>query len=307
MNMAPILTVVVPTFNRAGTIMRAVDSVLATPRRDISLVVVDDASTDETSALLTVIDDRRLSYLRMETRENANKARNRGAFQSEAPLLAFLDSDDEFLPGRLERLIAFFDDHPDIDCVIDGFVVSHAGRERTHAPPLQVADAAALEELLVAHALPITCSTIALRRPVFCEIGGYDERLLRHQDRDILLRLAKRHKIVLGTGDDVRKHQSADSFSRRAAGYIDGLDALVARHPVFRAPEHAHVLGYLIARAAIRELAAWRFASFYRCFRALHRAKNLPFGLTRSLLLYRRGRGLRKQAERKLAQADGRL
>ena len=107
----PKLAVVIPTFNRAQTIRRAVDSVLASARRDFELVVVDDVSTDGTWELLGGIADGRLRTVRMDTHGHANRARNRGVASTTAPIVAFLDSDDEFGPDRIDRIIDFFPPH----------------------------------------------------------------------------------------------------------------------------------------------------------------------------------------------------
>jgi glycosyltransferase involved in cell wall biosynthesis len=291
------LAVIIPTFNRAHTIRRAIGSVLASPRTDIELAVVDDCSSDGTPELLASMSDSRLTVLRMSTSGRANLARNRGARSTRAPILAFLDSDDEFLPGRVERLIHFFAGNPNVHAVLDGFHVSDGRSRRLFAHPPVTATGTGLVNLLVCHALPLTNSVVAMRRSVFEDIGGFDPELRRHQDRDILLRLARRHAVAIGTAADVVKHQSPDSFSRRAAGYVSGLDDLVARHDAFLAPEHRDILGYLVARVILREAAAGRLVSTVSVLRAISTASHLPFGTLTALTRYRSGRRIRKRAE----------
>ena len=298
------LAVVIPTFNRAHTIGRAVKSVLASSRADIELaVVVDDCSNDRTPEILAGMADARLSVLRTVTAGRANLARNHGARSTVSPILAFLDSDDEFLPGRVERLIHFFADNPNVDAVLDGFHVSDGRSRRLFAHPPVTATGAGLVNLLVCHALPLTNSAIAMRRSVFEEIGGFDPELRRHQDRDMLLRLARRHAVAIGTAADVVKHQSPDSFSRHAAGYISGLDDLVARHDAFLAPEYRDILGYLVARVLLREAAAGRLVSTVSVLRAISTAGHLPFGTLSALARYWPGRRIRKRAEQSVYPA----
>jgi len=297
------LAVVIPTFNRAHTIRRAVESVLVSARADIELVVVDDCSDDRTPEILEGMADARLSVLRTVTAGRANLARNHGARSTVSPILAFLDSDDEFLPGRVERLIRFFADTPDVDAVLDGFHVSGGRSRRSFAAAPATATGGELVDLLVCHALPLTNSAVAMRRSAFEEIGGFDAELRRHQDRDILLRLARRHRVAIGTGADVVKHQSPDSFSRHAAGYISGLDDLVARHDAFLAPEYRDILGYLVARVLLREAAAGRLASTASVLGAISAASHLPFGTLSALARYWPGRRIRKRAERSVDAA----
>jgi glycosyltransferase involved in cell wall biosynthesis len=96
----PEVTVVIPTFDRAALLPRAIDSVLAQQGVDWELIVVDDGSTDGTAAALERYADPRLRVLRLP-HGGVSAARNAGAAAGTAPWLAFLDSDDEWLPGKL--------------------------------------------------------------------------------------------------------------------------------------------------------------------------------------------------------------
>src|SRR6202043_1602231 len=98
-----------PTFNRTATVGRAIASVLAQTVGDWELIVVDDASTDDLAGAVTAVGDVRIRLLRHERNRGAAAARNTGIEASRAPLVAFLDSDDERLPMKLERQIAALD------------------------------------------------------------------------------------------------------------------------------------------------------------------------------------------------------
>src|SRR5262249_30085826 len=124
--------------------------------------------------------------------------------------------------------------------------------------------------------------------------------LQRHQDRDLLLRLAHGHRVMVGTGLDVVKHQSADSVSRDPRGYISGFDALVARHAVFTESWARDILGYLVARCIIHEAASLRPAAAWRLARTVGAARHLPVGVISALARYRAGRRLRRTAEAEL-------
>lgn len=301
----PKLAVVIPTFNRARTIGRAVGSVLATARPDIELAVIDDHSTDNTLEILSAFRDSRLIVGRSDRHGYGNRARNLGVERTTAPVIAFLDSDDEFLPGRIDRLIRLFEDRPEADAVLDGFHVIQGDRRTTSAPPDCLMSGDALIRLLVSHALPLTTSALAIRRTAFLDVGGFDGDLRRHQDRDLILRLASRHKTAIGTGVDVIKHQSSDSISRDASGYVSGLDDLVARHDVFHDPVVRSLLGYLIARSFVRELMNLRPLLAWRIARTVRASRHLPFGLLAAIAHYLPGRRARRAAEADLA-AGGR-
>jgi glycosyltransferase involved in cell wall biosynthesis len=106
----PRVSIVLPTFNRADTILRAVESVRAQTFQDWELIVVDDGSTDGTAKLLEGLDPR----VRIFSQENQGMggARNRGLRECAGDYIAFQDSDDEWLPHHLELFLAFFEAHP---------------------------------------------------------------------------------------------------------------------------------------------------------------------------------------------------
>ena len=101
--MKPFFTVIIPTFNRAEFIKRAVDSVLMQAFKDYEIIVVDDGSTDETLEILRDIKDKRIKIVAQSNRGVAH-ARNQGIKAAQAEWMCFLDSDDEFLPSKLNSL-----------------------------------------------------------------------------------------------------------------------------------------------------------------------------------------------------------
>lgn len=105
----PRVSVVIPTYNRADIITRAVDSVLAQTVDDIEVLIIDDGSTDGTRALIEDIDDSRVRYLAHDTNRGVSAARNTGVEAGRGEYVAFLDSDDEWLPRKLERQLSALD------------------------------------------------------------------------------------------------------------------------------------------------------------------------------------------------------
>ncbi|MFO1184046.1 MAG: glycosyltransferase family 2 protein [Bauldia sp.] len=298
----PAIAVVIPTYQRAGPVVRAVESALSGGDPAVEVAVADDASTDGTAEVLGGIDDPRFHLTVARSHANGNVARNAGLALTTAPIIAFLDSDDVFLPGRLDRLRGYFAAHPDVDAVLDGFVVVEGGRREEVRHPTACPQPGEWNELLLAHALPLTCSAIAVRREALDAVGGFDPTLTRHQDRDLLMRLTRAHRVAVGSGCDVVKYQSADSFSRKSKDYVAGLDAFTARHPALLDEAHRDLLAYLIARGILRPLLAGRFAAAIGEGRALARATTLPRGLFAAFLRYPRG----KVARRRLANAFAR-
>lgn len=275
----PRLAVVVPARNRRESLPRTLASIFCASRTDIEVVVIDDGSADGTESFLASFDDPRLKWRRLPMPAGANMARNEGAALSHAPLIAFLDSDDAFRPGRIDRLITFFEENPEIACTIDGFSDISPSGERVHRLPRIAPDGEALRQLLLCHCIPLTNSTVTVRRAAFEAVGGYDPDLRRHQDRELLLRLALHHRIAFGTATDVLKYRSANSISRTHAGYIKGLDDFVSRCPDYRSAGYGSILSYLTVRGALKAVAQGHFGVALDELKAWRRADNLPGGL----------------------------
>lgn len=292
----PRLAVVIPTYNHAHVLARALGSVLRSSMADMEVVVVDDGSTDGTMDLLEGYDDPRLIICRLPRHTNGNAARNQGVRATTAPLITFLDADDEFLDGRIERLVAYFAANSDVGTVVDSFSTALGRKYRPAGVPNRSVDQESLIRFLVLHSIPLTTSSICLRRQLFEEIDGFDETLRRQQDRDLLLRLAPVSRVVLGTGDDVVKHQMPKSVSRSMAGYVEGLDKLIARHRVFSEPEYSDVLAYLAVRSFIKCALAGHVGLAVAEARDLSRASNISVSFLSAIARYSRGKNLRRVA-----------
>jgi glycosyltransferase involved in cell wall biosynthesis len=124
----PKVSIILPTFNRADTIVRAVKSARAQTYQDWELIVVDDGSTDDTAALIGGM-DRRLTLIRQENR-GFTEARNTGIRAASGDYLAFLDSDDEFLPHHLELCVGFLEAFKD-EQIVSTELLEDFGRGRT--------------------------------------------------------------------------------------------------------------------------------------------------------------------------------
>lgn len=179
------IAVIVPAYNLGGYVARAVESVLAQSFGDFELVVVDDGSKDETPQVLAGIRDPRMRVVRQEN-AGLPAARNTGIRESTAPLVAFLDADDFYLPGMLEILGGFLAGHPEIGMVAGAVrYVDETGRwigaAQARRTPLR------LPELLFEN--PICVSGIVLRRSWLDRVGLFDESLRACEDYDLWLRL----------------------------------------------------------------------------------------------------------------------
>ena len=179
------VSVVIPTFNRADFVREAITSVLRQDYPDIELVVVDDGSRDGTRAVVSDFGPP-VQYLWHENR-GVSAARNRGVAASTGDLIAFLDSDDLWLPSKASAQVAYFEAHPDAQaCHTDEIWIRRGVRvneRRIHRKQGGWQFLASLPRCL------ISPSAVMLRRTLWDRLGGFDERLPACEDYDLWLRL----------------------------------------------------------------------------------------------------------------------
>ena len=111
------VSVIIPTYNRADKLLGSVKSVLNQTYKNLKLIIVDDASTDDTERVVSEINDERIFYHKLEKNIGAAGARNAGVKLSDSKLIAFHDSDDKWLPDKLEKQVKYLTDHPSFDMV----------------------------------------------------------------------------------------------------------------------------------------------------------------------------------------------
>ncbi|MCO4053315.1 MAG: glycosyltransferase family 2 protein [Bosea sp.] len=195
MSTTPYVSVIIPMFDRIGSIGRAIASVQAQTLNDFEIVVVDDGSSDGSPERVMAIDDPRISLIRRTQNGGASAARNSGIAAARGNLIAFLDSDDEWLPRKLEvqaaRLAAAPED-AGVSCTgVEMHLLDHA---ITRQQPLEDTDDWARRLAMDCDLSPGT--TQLTRRGIFDVIGPLDEKLPRFEDWDWLIRYTRRGRIV---------------------------------------------------------------------------------------------------------------
>jgi hypothetical protein len=242
---------------------RALESVRAQTVAAFEHIVVDDGSDDGSADLCRRLGDPRIRVLRFDRRRGANAARNAGLAMARAPVVTFLDSDDEYLPHRLEHVLGILAAEPDVDLVLSSFRYQRDDTATASINRDQRRDGVWLEELLMWHALYLGGTSITLRRDVARRFP-WAEGLQRMQDRELLLHLAVGHRIGDMSGWaritatlDWTKHESTDSISAPAIGFVRAIGDLMQRHPDLMA-RHGLAVRYQIARHLKTRPAAGR-------------------------------------------------
>jgi glycosyltransferase involved in cell wall biosynthesis len=184
-------SIIIPTYNRAHCIARAVESVRAQGVRDLEVLIGDDASTDGTVDLARrVFPD--LLAARLERNSGAAAARNAALRVARGEFLAFLDSDDEWLPGKLGAQLAFLESHPEVAACATSHVFCRRDGVRRD---VVVENAGDWSRRLQAGQPFHGASTPVVRRAVLESVGLQDESLRVLEDWDWMLRIAQRHTI----------------------------------------------------------------------------------------------------------------
>jgi glycosyltransferase involved in cell wall biosynthesis len=186
----PRVSVIIPTYNRRAYLQEAIDSVLAQTYTDYEVIVIDDGSTDGTGEALRARYGERIYY---EWQENQGEsvARNRGIALAQGEYIAFLDSDDLWLPEKVEKQVAFLDEHPETRAV---FCQAHTCD--AHGERLQQVlagdlgpDAFTLEALLMTNTISGPGSTLVLDATLLRKAGSFDPQIRFAEDWDLCLRI----------------------------------------------------------------------------------------------------------------------
>jgi len=190
----PQFSVIIPTYNRQKFLRKAVATVLSQTVEDWELIIVDDGSTDATAAMVSGYEDARIRFVVQENRGPA-AARNHGLRLATAPWVAFLDSDDWWLPEKLQRAREFMERYPEVEVFHTDEVWFRRGKFLAQKKWHQKPDGRVYRQVL-----PLCCisiSTAVVRRSVFEAVGVFDEGFEACEDYDLWLRITSRYGVKL--------------------------------------------------------------------------------------------------------------
>lgn len=189
---SPRCTIILPTYNRAAALPRAISSVMAQSEQDFELIIIDDGSTDNTREWLATLDDARIRVVRSEHNQGPSAARNIGINMAAAPMLAFLDSDDIYCKERLSVPLAIFERDPDVICILSSALKEdkHGNTTAALLPNVKLASGA-FEWAMICDLVGVESTSISVRTEHARKIGGFCSDLRRTEDREFLIRLSR--------------------------------------------------------------------------------------------------------------------
>ena len=247
------VSAVVPAYNRAVYLREAIDSALAQGFEGLEVVVVDDGSTDATPEILRGYGDR----FRVHRQENAGQsaAVNRGVDLARGEFVAFLDSDDAWLPGKIARAVALLDAEP-AAALLYAAVEMMDGDGRAipdPRPPRRTPSGAVLASLLEENF--VRTPTAVFRRKAFLEAGGYDPALRCVNDWDMWLRLATGRPVLRDPVPAARYRLHGDQAVRLRRRLAEERVTVLERHlPRIErdTPEHGPAARRRLAERCLR-------------------------------------------------------
>ena len=236
--MSPIISVVLPAYNRADSIQAAAESVLHQSWQDFELLIVDDCSTDGTAETIKRLTDPRVHCLSTPHNMGPSGARNVGIKAAQGKWVAFQDSDDEWLPEKLTLQMARLETRGNVDVgVYCGMVIvgspeggtTFRTAARYHPDPKLESVEGDITRTLLGNSL-ISTQTLMARRDVLQELGGFDEALPALEDWEFVIRLSLKGSFAFVDSPLVLQNFSTNSISKDRWRRADARRQIVEKH-----------------------------------------------------------------------------
>ena len=223
------ISVIIPAYNRAHTLRRAIESVLRQTVQELEVIVVDDASTDASAEIARGVEDPRVRCITQPGNAGPSVARNTGIMAAQGDYVAFLDSDDEWLPEHLADSLAFLREHAADGVFGSFFKVDHEGQMKPSLCKTRSEELPMVEYILsAARRGDARSSTFVFRRDAIRAIL-FDPELRLHEDWDLACRFADRFRLLSRLGPTVVLHSGSGNHLSRQVNH-EGSRRFLARH-----------------------------------------------------------------------------
>jgi len=188
----PKVSVIIPTFNREKLIIRSINSLLNQTNQDYEIIIADDASTDNTAEVIKSLKNDKIRYFRLEKNSGQCVTRNKAIKIAKGEYIGFLDSDDEWLPEKIEKQLAVFETSidPDLGAVYCGFIEKDEIKNQTSIINRDNLKGNIYGSLLRGFC-PSTPTMFLVKKKALEKVNGFDENLPTFVDYDLWLRIAK--------------------------------------------------------------------------------------------------------------------
>ena len=213
------ISIIIPTYNRSNYVKRAVESVLDQSYENTEIIVIDDASVDDTRETIESIKDKRIKYIRNKENKGANFSRNKGIKKSTGKYISFLDDDDFFSDkNKLKKQVELFLKNKNVVFVGCGYYDKSIDKERY--PKIK----GKISEKLLMNFSDIETSTILIDKKTVEKIGLFDEKLPSEQNHDFFYRISKKGEFdyldKVMVNKDNPETQISSTSKNKILGYL---------------------------------------------------------------------------------------
>ncbi len=226
----PEVSVIIPTYNRAHLIKRAIQSVLNKTYQNFEIIVVDDGSVDNTEEVVKNFNNQKIRYIRYNENKGVAAARNTGIKATRGDYIAFQDSDDEWFPNKLERQMEVFKNvSPDVGVVYTG-TWRIRNNERIYLPLFtgKQREGNICKELKENFVMPAPAAIV--KKECFNRVGMFEERLPRLVDWELWLRISKYYEFKYISEPLVTQYYTPNSISTDLNAYIEAHKLILEKH-----------------------------------------------------------------------------
>lgn len=229
-NNSPLVSVIIPAYNRANLIGRSIDSVLNQAFKDFEVIVVDDGSIDNTKSVVESFNDSRIKYIKNKRNIGAAVTRNIGIKNAKGKYIAFQDSDDEWLPEKLEKQIKDFENSPvSVGVSYTGYLLINNNKKK-YIPlkKYKKRNGNIHKELLRGNF--VGTPTMLVKKGCFEKVGMFDENLDALEDWELAIRLSKYYDFKFIDKPLLLANHSANSISNNYKTIAGAIEKIAKKH-----------------------------------------------------------------------------
>lgn len=234
MKNSPLVSVIIPTYNRGYIIDRAIRSILNQTYQNFEIIIVDDGN-DNTEKMVRKFKDDRIRYFHRNKKYGIPSARNFGIKKSKGKYIAFLDSDDEWLSFKLEEELKMLENNPSNIAFISSNYIVYFKNVKFLCKTFKTKEEALKRKIFEVTKFPILQATL-FKREIFQKIGLFDEHLRIYEDFDIFMRIVNSPYdfLIIDKPTAIMHIKNVDNITRsKKTPFIEDLNYLVEKHKKF--------------------------------------------------------------------------
>ncbi|MFH1662242.1 MAG: glycosyltransferase family 2 protein [Candidatus Falkowbacteria bacterium] len=229
-NNSPLVSVIIPTYNRAGLLKKSVGSVLSQTFKDFEIIIINDGSTDNTENVIKSFNDSRIKYIKNKKNRGAGAARNIGIKIARGDYIAFQDSDDEWLPEKLKKQIEVFKSvSPSVGVVYSGYLL-FKNNKKIYIPLKKYKKRSGNIHKELLSGSFVGTSTMLVKKECFEKVGMFDENLDTLEDWELAIRLSKDYRFKFLKTPLLLANHSINSISSNHRATIDAFKKIAKKH-----------------------------------------------------------------------------